>query len=126
MHHCNYPTNLIYNNPFNQKFSGGWYNCHRVYYLNLGPIIVDETKNPVKDIYRFVYGFDNKNPLLVKGQDNVINVVPTDKNYTPLWKIVYVIVPKDYVPQSIRSIKQIKDSNYKIKKSDIIVNCPIL
>ncbi|AZR74137.1 hypothetical protein BBF96_12450 [Anoxybacter fermentans] len=127
MKYKRYPLYLIYNNPFNQKFNGGWYNYKRVYYLNLGPVILSEEKNLVKDIYQFIYGFDDEgNPIRVKGQDNVIDVVPIDEDYTPLWKVVYVIVPKNFIPQSIRSVKQIMESDYKIKKTDIIINCPVL
>lgn len=122
-----YPRYLLYNNPFNQDFNGGWYNGCRVYYLNLGQVFLKESKNIIKDIYQFVCGFDDEgNPIRVRGQDNVIDVVPSDKDYTPFWRIVYVVVPKDYVPQSIRSVQGIKKSGYETVETDMVVNCPVL
>lgn len=118
---------LVYNDPFRQCPEPGWYNNQVVYYLDLGPVILDPNKNKVADIYQFIYGFDKEsNPIRVMGQWNVIDVVPGDVNYTPLWRIVYVIVPAGFIPQSIRSVQAIRACGFEIMPTETIVNCPVL
>ncbi|SNS06438.1 hypothetical protein SAMN05446037_1003222 [Anaerovirgula multivorans] len=89
---------LIYNDPFMQKPEPGWYDNQVVYYLDLGPVILDLAKNKVADIYQFIYGFDKKEtPIRVMGQWNVIDVVPT-----------------------------IRTCGFEVMPSETIVNCPVL
>ncbi|AGL02336.1 hypothetical protein [Desulfoscipio gibsoniae] len=120
------PT-LIYNDPFNQDPTPGWYNKQIVYYLNLGRVFLEPSMNIVADIYQFVFGFDDvDNPIRVQQQSNVIDVVPGDPGYTPLWRIVFVVVPPYFVPQSIRSVQEIRIAQFPIVATDIIINCPVL
>ncbi|KAB3524855.1 hypothetical protein [Alkaliphilus serpentinus] len=118
---------LIYNDPFNQRPEPGWYNNQIVYYLNLGPVFLEEGKNTIADIYQFIYGFDPAgNPIRVMGQWNIINVVPGDPGYSQLWRVIFIIVPSNFIPQSIRSVSMIRKSGYESVVTDTIIDCPVL
>jgi len=78
-------------------------------------------------IYAFVYGMKaDGSPDLVPGQHNIIGVVPGDKGYSDLWQVNLVIVPKDYKADSIRSVTEVMNGNFKINKTDMYVNCPVV
>jgi hypothetical protein len=42
--------------------------------------------------------------------------------YSPIWQFNYVIVPRDYAPNTLRSEKDCLESGYPIKKSRVFEN----
>ena len=124
------PTDILVNCPIvNQDtvFEGGedlvqgWYNGVKVYYPDFG-------MNPATTapIWAFITGFDSDgNPMFVKGQHNVINVVPGDAGYSAFWSVNLVMVPSDYVPDSIRDVQSIFSSGYQMVQPGLVVNCPV-
>lgn len=113
---------LDYNNPLGQKLEKCWYKRAIFYYLDLGPVSVSP-KAKVADIYITIKGFDSKNqPIQVEGQYNIFDTVPGDVDYSPLWKVNWVIVPSDYVPNTLRSKQDVFKSGYKTIPADLVIN----
>ena len=62
----------------------------------------------------------------VNGQNNIINVLPGEVGYNDFWIVTKVVVPEDYVPNSLTSEAEILTSEYPLETTDIIVNCPVV
>ncbi len=60
------------------------------------------------------------------GQHNIIDVVPGDTSYNDFWEVHTVMVPPDYIPNSITSYQGIVDSGYQITETTTLVNCPVV
>ena len=61
-------------------------------------------------------------PERVDGQYNIYDSVPGMEKYSPLWQFSYVIVPRDYQPNSLRSEQDCLASGYEIRKSTVVEN----
>jgi hypothetical protein len=75
-------------------------------------------------VYSFVYASDPS--TRVDGQAPIFDVIPGDEGYNDYWQVVQVLVPDDYVPDSIRSFKGIEESGYEQKRTATIINCPLV
>lgn len=118
---------LIYNNPFNQKVELCWYKNFAIYYLDLGLVSVEASKVTTVNVYRFITGFDDSgNPIFVQGQHNILQNVPGDPLYNPLWRVMLVEAPPGYMPDSIRSDDEIRRQGLNIIPTEIVINCPVL
>jgi len=62
----------------------------------------------------------------VQGQLNIINVIPGDLGYNDFWIIYKVIVPDDYVPNTVTSLSDIVSKGYSIEYTNTLVNCPVV
>jgi hypothetical protein len=62
----------------------------------------------------------------VEGQLNIVGVIPGDPGYNDFWLINKVIVPKDYVANTVVSVAEIVDAGYEVEATTDIVNCPIV
>jgi hypothetical protein len=62
----------------------------------------------------------------VEDQLNIIGVVPGDAGYNDFWQVVRVIVPDDYVPNSIASVAELGAADLETEETDIVVNCPVV
>ncbi|MBS0000547.1 MAG: hypothetical protein KFF73_16325 [Cyclobacteriaceae bacterium] len=62
----------------------------------------------------------------VGGQLNIIDVVPGDEGYNDFWHVHRVTVPEDYVANTITSLDQLMLNNFKIDRTSMIVNCPVV
>jgi hypothetical protein len=129
--------NLTYNNPFNLEVERVWFEGRTVYAVEQGEIELefDEqysvVNNKVAQEYQIVYDVEldeagklkgGREPGRVEGQYNIYDSVPGMEKYSPLWQFNYVVVPRDYVPNTFRSEKDCLDSGYPIKKSTIVEN----
>jgi hypothetical protein len=81
---------------------------------------------PVKSapVYAFVYASDPSKQ--VQGQKSVFDSVPGSAGYSDYWQMVQVLVPDDYVPDSARSIGDIKARGYDLRPTNVIINCPLV
>ena len=61
-------------------------------------------------------------PKTVPGQYNIYDSVPGMEQYSPLWQFNYVIVPKGYEANTLRSEKDCLESGYRILKSNVVEN----
>jgi hypothetical protein len=128
---------LTYNNPYNLEVERVWFDGHIVYAVEQGEVMLefDEQRNAVNNKVAQEYQVvndveldqtgklnDGKEPSRVEGQYNIYDSVPGMPNYSPLWQFNYVIVPRDYVANSIRSEADCLKSGYPIQKSTIVEN----
>lgn len=62
----------------------------------------------------------------VKGQPNIIDVIPGDVGYNDFWQVVKVTVPKGYLANSITSFEEITQMGLKQTRTTDVVNCPVV
>ncbi|MCF8226308.1 MAG: hypothetical protein K9J30_10560 [Bacteroidales bacterium] len=62
----------------------------------------------------------------VDGQLNILDVIPGEEGYTDFWSMKKVMVPEDYVPNSISSYDEILESGYEILATTKVINCPVV
>jgi len=74
-------------------------------------------------IYVF-YKSDGTTP--VSGQYNVIDVIPGDPMYNDFWQVYKVIVPDNYVANTVTSYQEIQAKGYTVTKTNDLVNCPVV
>src|SRR6266508_3428261 len=96
---------LHYSNPHQQTVHPRWAGRKVVWSIPCGPVEVDLGKTQVADEYIPVYSMDGDHgkPEEVVGQYTIYDTKPGDPGYSPLWRHNYIIVPRDYLPQTLRS-----------------------
>jgi hypothetical protein len=122
---------LTYNNPFGLKVERVWFDGQIVYAVEQGELDLDLSRVKVAQEYQVVYavGLDERGklkagaePERVPGQYNIYDSVPGMDKYSPLWQFNFVVVPRDYVANSLRSEADCLGSGYPIVKSTIVEN----
>ena len=120
---------LSYNNPFNLEMERVWFDGKVVYAVDCGEVSAPPGKLKVAMEYQPVYsveldadGLPKGEPKAVPGQYNIYDSVPGMEKYSPLWQFNFVIVPKDYEANTLRSEKDCLKSGYEIRKSNFIEN----
>jgi hypothetical protein len=131
------PENLTYNNPYNLDIERVWFDGHIVYAVEQGDVDLefDEQRtarnNKVAQEYQIVFAVkldqagkleDGQEPDRVDGQYNIYDSVPGMEKYSPLWQFNYVVVPRDYAANSLRSEADCLNSGYPILKGTIVEN----
>ena len=117
-------TSTVVNCPvlgFRQKKVAGFYEGGGVQYLDLGQVKL-APGNKTAPIWAFTNGAD--------GQQNIIDVVPGDKGYSPLWTVEKVTWADGVTPRVLRSADEVKAAvaagEATIEKTPIVVNCPVV
>ena len=128
---------LTYSNPFKLNVERVWFDGKIVYAIESGEVEIafDERRvargNKVAQEYQVVYAVeldergklkDGAEPERVEGQLNIYDSVPGMDNYSPLWQFNYVVVPRDYEANALRSEADCLASGYPIKKSTVVEN----
>jgi len=120
---------LTYNNPFGQVMERVWFEGKVVFAVDLGAVAVDPSNVKVAQEYQPVYsaelGEDGRAvrpPEQVPGQLNIYDTVPGMDRYSPIWQFNYVIVPRDYEPNALRSEGDCLASGYRILRSNDFEN----
>jgi hypothetical protein len=129
--------NLTYSNPYGMTIERVWFDGRIVYAVESGEVELafDEQRrargNHVAQEYQIVYAVDldergklrdGKEPERVDGQYNIYDSIPGMETYSPLWQFNYVIVPRDYEPNTLRSEADCLNSGYPIEKSTVVEN----
>lgn len=129
--------NLTYTNPYNLEIERVWFDGHIVYAVEQGEVELEfddrrrAKNNTVAQEYQIVYEVeldergklkDGNEPVRVAGQYNIYDSVPGMEQYSPLWQFNYVVVPRDYEANTIRSEADCLNSGYPILKSTIVEN----
>jgi hypothetical protein len=99
----------------------GWYQGEQVFYPDFGP-------NPATTapIWVLIHGMNaDGTPDVVEGQQNIIDTVPGQADYTAFWRVDMVTVPEDYEPNSIRSAEDVQAAGFEVTQTDMVVNCPV-
>jgi hypothetical protein len=106
---------------FPQQATLGFYRGQTVEYLDFGPIKL-RAGNALAPIWAVTNGVD--------GQYNVIDVVPGQKGYTPLWSVMMVTWNDGAEPQLLRSAAAVRravaNGQATVKRAGIVVNCPLI
>jgi hypothetical protein len=115
--------------PSRKALVSGWYKGRSVKYYDFG----DQTKLTqgnsigVAPIYAFIRGMrPDGTPDLVPGQNNIVDVKPSDTGYSDLWQVMMVTVPANYVANSVKSRGDIVSQGLPIVQTNMLVNCPIV
>ena len=120
---------LTYNNPFGQVMERVWFDGKVVYAIDLGAVVVDPAEVKVAQEYQMVYsvqlderGRSAGEPERVEGQLNIYDTVPGMDRYSPVWQFNYVVVPRDYQANRLRSERDCLESGYPILRSHVFEN----
>ncbi len=122
---------LQYNNPYRYKIERVWFDGRVVFATEQGEVDVDPKKVKVAQEYQVVYAVKlnakrklsrGAEPKRVAGQFNIYDSVPGMKKYSAIWQFNYVIVPRDYVPNTLRSERDCLRSGYEIRRSLVFEN----
>jgi hypothetical protein len=122
---------LDYNNPYAREIERVWFDGRVVFASELGELDVDPERVKVAQEYQIVYGVElgsdgkprpGTEPDRVPGQLNIYDSVPGMEKYSPIWQFNYVIVPRDYEPNALRSETDCLTSGYAIRKSRVFEN----
>lgn len=118
-----------YNNPYRYKIERVWWDGKIVFASEQGELDVDPKKVKVAQEYQLVYKVAlNKaaklvgEPDRVKGQYNIYDSIPGMKKYSPIWQFNYVIVPRTYKANTLKSEADCLKSGYEIKRSNVFEN----
>jgi hypothetical protein len=120
---------LTYNNPYALEIERVWFDGKVVFAVDLGRVSVDPSQVKVAQEYQVVYaveldeqGRSVGEPEMIPGQLNIYDTVPGMDRYSPIWQFNYVIVPRDYVPNTLRSEGDCVSSGYQIVRSQDFEN----
>jgi hypothetical protein len=120
---------LDYNNPFGQTLERVWFDGKLVYAAELGEVDVDPGRVKVAQEYQVVYAVEldeqgklRHEPQLVPGQYNIYDSVPGMDTYSPIWQFNYVIVPRGYRANTLRSEADCLSSGHPILHSNVFEN----
>lgn len=120
---------LTYNNPYGQEMERVWFDGKIVFAIELGEVEIDVERVKVAQEYQIVYSVDldemrklKAPPELVPGQFNIYDSVPGMEKYSPLWQFNYVVVPRTYAPNTLRSERDCLTSGYPITRSAVVEN----
>ena len=118
-----------YNNPYRYKIERVWWDGKIVFATEQGELDVDPKKVKVAQEYQIVYavaldkrGKLRSEPKRVDGQYNIYDSIPGMRKYSPIWQFNYVIVPRDYKVNTLRSEKDCLKSGFEIKRSAVFEN----
>jgi hypothetical protein len=115
--------NLDYSNPHHQTVHPRWAGGQVVWSIPCGPVAIDPERTEVADEYIPVYNLsDGGTAEEVEGQYTIYDTKPGDPGYSPIWRHNYVIVPRNYRPQSLRSKEDVLASGYRIVPTDVYTN----
>ncbi len=120
---------LTFNNPFGQVMERVWFDGKVVFAVDLGRVVIDPAQVKVAQEYQVVYsaeldeqGRSATEPEMVPGQLNIYDTVPGMDRYSPIWQFNYVIVPRDYAANTLRSEGDCLSSGYQIVRSQDFEN----
>ena len=118
-----------YNNPYRYKIERVWWDGKIVFASEQGELDVDPAKVKVAQEYQLVYqvsldkrGKLRREPARVPGQYNIYDSIPGMRKYSPIWRFNYVIVPRDYKANALRSERDCLRSGFEIRRSTVFEN----
>ena len=107
----------------------GWYDGEAVQYYDFGAnsTLVSHDEVLSAPVWVFIYGKDETGaPEAVPGQQNIVEARPGEPDYTDLWDVTFVTVPRDYEPNSLRSAEDIRNAGYPVETAGRLENCPVV
>ena len=116
---------LAYSNPHKQRVGPRWVRGEVVFAMPLGIVTVDPEQTRWAKEYVVVHSIDGGpegRPERVPGQFGIYDSRPGDPHYSPIWRYNYVLVPRDYVANTLRSEEDCLNSGFPIIESDVYTN----
>ncbi len=106
---------------FPQQATEGFYRGQTIEYLDFGPVKL-KPGNKLADLWSVTNGVD--------GQYNIIDVVPGQKGYSPLWDINLVTWKSGVTPRKLTSAAAVRKAlaagQVTMKAAGLVVNCPVI
>src|SRR5438045_9063107 len=107
--------------PAKQPVTAGCFQGRNVTYFDFGPIKL-KPGNKLAPIWAVTNG--------VSGQHNIIDVVPGQAGYSPLWQVNMVSFTSGATPHLLRSKADVDAAvsagEATVAKTSTVVNCPVL
>jgi hypothetical protein len=120
---------IVYNNVFGQALEQVWFDGKLVFALDAGEVNIDPARVKVAQEYQIVYAVDldeqrkkHAEPERVPGQLNIYDSVPGMEQYSPIWQFNYVIVPRDYQANTLRSAADCLSNGHQVIRSNDFEN----
>jgi hypothetical protein len=115
---------LTYSNPHQQRVGPRWVRGEVVWAMPLGIVQVDPAQTKWAKEFVVVYSLDGADgrPERVPEQYGIYDSRPGDANYSPIWRYNYVIVPRDYTANALRSADDVLQSGYQVIEADTYTN----
>lgn len=117
---------LTYTNPYNQNLAPRWCDGEIVYRISWGEVKVDPKAVRAAKEYLCVYAppppGEPTRVERVPDQLPIYDTKPGDPGYNPIWHYNYVIVPRNYKANTLRSEDDAKKSGYPIVPVDHYTN----
>lgn len=122
---------LDYNNPYAYSIERVRFDGRVVFATEQGELDVDPERVKVAQEYQVLYSVrlapsgklePGTEPTRVPGQLNIYDSIPGMAKYSPIWQFNYVIVPPDYVPNTLRSERECLESGFEIRQSRVFEN----
>ena len=120
---------LTYSNPYGYSIERVWFDGRIVFASEQGELDVDPAIVKVAQEYQVVYSVEldadghlARDPERVPRQLNIYDSVPGMAKYSPIWQFNYVVVPSDYVANTLRSEDDCLRSGFPIRKSQVFEN----
>jgi hypothetical protein len=117
-------TSKVVNCPvvgFGQKQTLGFAKGKLIAYLDLGPVKL-RAGNHVEAIVTFTNG--------TADQHNVVDTVPGDSDYTPLWRVRKATWKDGVTPRTLTSLAAVEAArstgDLTVEQTSIVVNCPVV
>jgi hypothetical protein len=106
---------------FPQKATEGFYRGQTIEYLDFGPVKL-KPGNKLADLWSVTNGVDD--------QYNIVDVVPGQTGYTPLWDVNLVTWKDGAAPRKLTSAaavrRAVKAGEVTVKQAGSVVNCPVI
>jgi hypothetical protein len=106
---------------FQQQATEGFYRGQTIEYLDFGPVKL-KPGNKLADLWSVTNG--------VEGQYDIVDVVPGQKGYTPLWDVNLVTWKEGSTPRKLSSAgavrKALAAGELTVKQAGLVVNCPVI
>ena len=106
---------------FRQAATEGFYRGQTIEYLDFGPVKL-KLGNKVAPLWSVTNG--------VQGQYNIVDVVPGQSGYSPLWSVTLLTWKSGATPRLLTSAadarKALAAGEVTGKKPGIVVNCPVI
>jgi hypothetical protein len=106
---------------FPQKATEGFYRGQVIEYLDFGPVKL-KPGNKVAPLWSVTNG--------VEDQYNIVDVVPGETGYTPLWGINLVTWKSGVTPRKLTSAAAVRKARsageVTVKAAGLVVNCPVI
>ena len=117
--------NLTYSNPFGQAIGPVWVDDRMGWAIHGGEVWIDPDRTEWANQYMPVYSLEggpDGGPERVPGQHIIYDTAPGDEGYSPICRHTWVVVPRDYEPNSLRSLDDITRSGYRTVLTDRYFN----